>query len=60
MENEKSLNEKILEITMQIKEQYLELSKWVEELQVTIPDEKKSGREESGLNEAPGNVKNAM
>lgn len=39
-ETEKELNEKILKITMTIKGQYPELSKYVEEMTVTIPDEK--------------------
>lgn len=39
-ETEKDLNAKILKITMMIKEQYPELSKYVEEMPVTIPDEK--------------------
>ena len=40
METEKELNTKILKITMTIKEKYPELSKYIEEMQVTIPDEK--------------------
>lgn len=40
METEKDLNSKILKITMTIKEQYPELSKYLEEMPVTIPDEK--------------------
>lgn len=39
-ENEKELNSKILKITMTIKEKYPELSKYIEEMQETIPDEK--------------------
>ena len=39
-ETEKELNSKILEITMRIKNQYPELSKYLEEMPVTIPDEK--------------------
>lgn len=35
------LNEKILKITMKIKDQHPELSKYLEELPVTIPDENK-------------------
>jgi len=34
------LNAKILEITMLIKTKYPELSKYIEEMTVTIPDEK--------------------
>ncbi len=41
MENEKEINSKILKITMKIKDKYPELSKYLEEMQVTIPDEKK-------------------
>ncbi len=37
---ENEWNEKILKITMKIKEQYPELSKFLNEMQVTIPDEK--------------------
>ncbi|MDP1744362.1 MAG: hypothetical protein Q8L90_02225 [Bacteroidota bacterium] len=40
-EAEKVLNSKILEITLKIKDQYPELSKYIEEMPVTIPDEKK-------------------
>ncbi|MEK7198737.1 MAG: hypothetical protein AAB212_02300 [Bacteroidota bacterium] len=36
-----ALNEKILKITMKIKDQYPELSKYLEELPETIPNEKK-------------------
>lgn len=39
-ETEKDMNSKILEITMNIKNQYPELSKYLEEMPVTIPDEK--------------------
>lgn len=37
---EAELNLKILNITMTIKEHYPELSKYIEEMEVTIPDEK--------------------
>ena len=40
LEPEKDLNAKILEITMRIKNQYPELSKYLDEMPVTIPDEK--------------------
>lgn len=40
-EAEKDLNLKILEITLKIQDQYPELSKYIEEMPVTIPDEKK-------------------
>ena len=40
METENELNDKILKITMIIKDQYPELSKYIEEMPVTIPDEK--------------------
>ncbi|MES2397969.1 MAG: hypothetical protein V4549_18295 [Bacteroidota bacterium] len=40
-EAEKDLNSKVLEITLKIKDQYPELSKYIEEMPVTIPDEKK-------------------
>jgi hypothetical protein len=40
METEKELNAKILKTTMIITEQYPELSKYLEEMKVTIPDEK--------------------
>jgi hypothetical protein len=39
MKTEKELNSKILNITMTIKEQHPELSKYIEEMPVTIPDE---------------------
>src|ERR1035437_5136146 len=39
-EAEKDLNSKILQITMKIKDQYPELSKYIEEMPVTIPDRK--------------------
>jgi hypothetical protein len=37
---ENEWNEKILKITMQIKDQYPELSKYIIEMPETIPDEK--------------------
>ena len=39
METEKELNAKILAITMQIQEKHPELSKFLDEMPVTIPDE---------------------
>lgn len=39
-EVESDLNSKILEVTMSIKAHYPELSKYLEEMPVTIPDEK--------------------
>ncbi len=39
METEKDLNAKILEITMQIQENHPELSKLLDEMPVTIPNE---------------------
>ena len=41
METEKELNSKILAITMQIHKDYPELSKYLNEMPVTIPDEKR-------------------
>jgi hypothetical protein len=38
MKTEIALNKDILKITMTIKEEYPELSKYIEELSVTIPD----------------------
>jgi hypothetical protein len=38
--SEKDLNSKILKITMTIKDQHPELSKYLDEMPVTIPDEK--------------------
>ncbi len=40
METESDLNAQILKITMIIKDKYPELSKYLEEMSVTIPDEK--------------------
>ncbi|MES2141013.1 MAG: hypothetical protein V4511_15000 [Bacteroidota bacterium] len=40
-EAEKDLNSKILEITLKIKDKYPELSKYLDEMTVTIPDEKR-------------------
>jgi len=40
METEHELNAKILKITMTIRDKFPELSKYIEELNVTIPDEK--------------------
>lgn len=40
MKTEKELNAQILMITMKIRENYPELSKYLEEMPVTIPDEK--------------------
>ncbi len=39
-EIEKDLNSKILKVTMTIKEQYPELSRFLEEMPATIPSEK--------------------
>lgn len=39
-DTEHELNEKILKITMKIKDQYPELTKYLTEMEVTIPDEK--------------------
>ncbi len=39
-ETQEDFNLKILEITMKIKDKYPELSKYIEEMQETIPDEK--------------------
>lgn len=39
-ESEKDLNAEILKLTLKIKDQYPELSKYIEEMPVTIPDEK--------------------
>lgn len=41
-EIEKELNAKILKITMRIKDQYPELSKYLDEMPVTVPSENKS------------------
>jgi len=41
MESEKELNLKILDITMTIQEKYPELSEYLGEMPVTIPDTKK-------------------
>ncbi len=38
MQTEKELNEAILKITMKIQEKFPELSKYIEEMPVTIPD----------------------
>ena len=38
MKTEKELNDDILKITMKIKSEFTELSKYLEELAVTIPD----------------------
>lgn len=40
MKTEKDLEDDILQITMKIKEQYPELSKYILEMPVTIPDMK--------------------
>lgn len=42
METEKELNDKILKITLDIKNNYPELSKYLEELPVTIPNKTSS------------------
>jgi hypothetical protein len=41
LQTEKYWNEKILKITMFIKDKYPELSKYIEEMPVTIPNENK-------------------
>jgi hypothetical protein len=43
METEKTLNAKILYITMMIRERYPELSKYIEEMRITLPTEKHPG-----------------
>lgn len=43
METEAELNALILDVTLRIKEQYPELSKYIEEMRDTIPDEKDPG-----------------
>lgn len=40
METEKELNSKILKITMTIRDKYPQLSEYIEEMTMTIPDEK--------------------
>lgn len=40
METQKEWNEKILKTSIKIKEQYPELSKYLEEMPTTIPDKK--------------------
>ena len=40
MQSEKELNAKILEITLLIQDKYPELSKYLSEMSVSIPDEK--------------------
>lgn len=50
-ESVKDLNSKILHVTMKIKGQYPELSKYVEEMTVTIPDEKHPDITLKNLNE---------
>ncbi len=39
MENEKELHARILSLTMLIKEKYPEMSKFLEEMPVTVPNE---------------------
>jgi hypothetical protein len=39
MENKRDLNAKILNITMLIKDHYPELTKYIEEMHITIPNE---------------------
>jgi hypothetical protein len=41
MEEIKTINAKILEITLKIQKKYPELTKYIEEIPVTIPTEKK-------------------
>lgn len=41
MNKEKNINEKILNLTMLIKDKYPELSKYIEEMPITIPNLKK-------------------
>lgn len=38
MKTEKTINEEILKITMEIREQYPELSKYILEMPITIPN----------------------
>jgi hypothetical protein len=39
MEDQKNINQKIIRITMAIKDRYPELSKYMGEMRATIPDE---------------------
>ena len=41
MNKEKNINEKILNLTMLIKDKYPELSKYIEEMPITITNQKK-------------------
>jgi hypothetical protein len=51
METENELNAKILKITMTIREKHPELSKYLEEMTETIPDEKNPEITLKGLRE---------
>ncbi len=51
MKNEKTITEKILAITMLIEEKYPELSKFLLEMPVTIPDEAHPNLDDNMLKE---------
>ncbi|HEY6625706.1 MAG TPA: hypothetical protein VIZ21_02010 [Ignavibacteriaceae bacterium] len=51
LESEKELNVKILDITITIQEKYPELSKYLEEMPVTIPDKKSPEIDRKNLKE---------
>lgn len=51
MESEKELNVKILDIIMIIQEKYPELSKYLGEMPVTIPDKKSPEMDSKNLRE---------
>jgi hypothetical protein len=51
LESEKELNVKILDITMIIQEKYPELSKYLGEMPVTIPDKKSPEINDKNLRE---------
>lgn len=51
MKTEKQLNEAILKITMKIKEQFPELSKYILEMPVTIPNLKSPKINQNTLND---------
>ena len=60
METEKDLNAKILATTMQIQEKHPELSKLLDEMPITIPDESKPEINEENLEEYYTSLKNLL
>lgn len=56
MKTEKKINKKILKITLKIKEQFPELSKYILEMPVTIPNIENPGMNSKALQDYYGSL----